>query len=324
MLLRDREAIIWRIKLLRAAAVLTSVCLAACIVSCGKKQAGTDGAETTYRIGVTLLTKSHPFYQEMEAAMKESAAKHGLKLNIQSAEFDMRNQQAQIENFITQRVDALVVCPVDSDTIGGTIQQANAAGIPVFTADIGANEGDAVCHIASDNVAGGRLAGRYMAKLLKGKGEIIIIDHPKDTSVRERTQGFVEEIGKCPGIQIIARPPGEAERTTAMSVMETMLQSHPEIDGVFGINDCTALGALAALRQAKREDIVIVGYDGDPEARAEILRGSPLKADTVQYPRKTGSITIEMVVKYLSGEEVPKTIPVEVGIIDKASLEAEK
>ncbi len=296
------------------------VALAICLASCGKQQSGAK----TYTIGVTLLTKSHPFYQEMEAAMKEVAEKNNVKLNIQSAEFDMKDQQAQIENFITQKVDAMVVCPVDSDTIGGAIKEANKAKIPVFTADIAANSGDVVCHIASDNIAGGKLAGDYMAKLMNGKGEIIIIDHPKVMSVRDRTKGFVDAIAKYPGIKIIARPPADGERTKAMDVMETMLQSHPDINGVFGINDSSALGALAAIRQAKKDKIALVGYDGDPEARQEILKGSPLKADSVQYPRKIGSTTIEMVLKYLKGETVPKKVPVEVGIIDKGSLEAEK
>lgn len=302
-------------------AVAMIAALAFCMTSCGKKQPGAGGK--TYRVGVTLLTKSHPFYQQLESAMQEVAARENVKLNIQSAEFDMKDQQAQIENFITQRVDAMVVCPVDSDTIGGAIKEANKAKIPVFTADISANSGDVVCHVASDNIAGGRLAGEYMAKLLNGKGKIIIIDHPKVMSVRDRTKGFVEAVAKYPGIKIIARPPGDGERGKSMDVMETMLQSHPEINGVFAINDSTALGALAALRQAKK-NIVIVGYDGDPEARAEILKGSPLKADSVQYPRKIGVTTIEMVVKYLKGETVPAKVPVEVGIIDKASLQAQK
>ena len=294
-----------------------AISLALCLTSCAKKQA-TTGTKA-YRVGVTLLTKSHPFYQELESAMRVTAAKHNITLNVQSAEFDMKDQQAQIENFITQRMDALVVCPVDSDTIGGAIKEANKAGIPVFTADISANGGEVVCHIASDNVMGGRLAGEYMAKLLNGKGKIIIIDHPKVMSVRDRTKGFVEAVSKYPGIKIIARPAGDGERVTSMNVMETMLQSHPEITGVFAINDSTALGALSALRQAKRDDIIMVGYDADPEAQTEILKGSPLKADAVQYPREIGKTTVEMIAKYLSGQSIPKKVPVKVGIFDKTS-----
>lgn len=294
------------------------------MVSCQPGHQTPQSSRKSYVVGVTLLTKSHPFYQELEAAMRETAKKHNITLNIQSAQQDMSEQQAQIENFITERVDAMVVCPVDSDTVAGAIKRANQAKIPVFTADIAANGGDVVCHIASDNVKGGELAGEYMAKLLGGKGQIIIIDHPAVVSVQDRTKGFVKSISKYPGIKIIARPPGEGQRTTAMDVMENMLQAHPDIKGVFAINDSTALGALAALRQAKRNDIVIVGYDGDPEARREILAGTQLKADAVQYPRKIGATTIEIVAKYLNGEKVPKKVPIEVGIIDKASLEAGK
>lgn len=312
-----------RDKLVRVAIALLATAVVFAAVSC-TKQPGTSGGKKQYTVGVTLLTKSHPFYQELEAAMKETAAKNGMELNIQSAEFKMDDQQAQIENFVTQQVDAIIVCPVDSKTIGGAIQRANDANIPVFTADISASEGRVVSHIASDNVAGGRVAGEYMAKLLNGKGKVIIIDHPKVMSVVDRTKGFEEAVSKFPGIEVVARPPGDGERTTSMNVMENMLQSHPDINAVFAINDSTALGALAALRQAKRNDIIIVGYDGDPEAREEIAKGSPLKADAVQYPRKIGSTTIEMVAKHLKGEKVPARVPVEVGMIDKAKLEAEK
>lgn len=303
---------------------LVGVLLLVAMMSCQRARRTSQSSRKSYVVGVTLLTKSHPFYQELEAAMRETAKKHNITLNIQSAQQDMSEQQAQIENFITERVDAMVVCPVDSDTVAGAIRRANQAKIPVFTADIAANGGDVVCHIASDNVKGGELAGEYMAKLLDGKGQIIIIDHPTVVSVQDRTKGFVKAISKYPDIKIIARPPGEGQRTTAMDVMENMLQAHPDIKGVFAINDSTALGALAALRQAKRTDIVIVGYDGDPEARREILGGSQLKADAVQYPRKIGATTIEMVAKYLRGEKVPSKVPIEVGIIDKASLEAGK
>jgi ribose transport system substrate-binding protein len=312
-----------RTRSFRTAVVLLTIAVVLAAASCARQKTGTSGAKKL-TVGVTFLTKSHTFYQQMEVAMREAAAKNDMELNIQSAEFKMDDQQAQIENFITQQVDAIIVCPVDSKTIGGAIKRANDAKIPVFTADISANEGDVICHIASDNVAGGRLAGEYMAKLLNGKGKVIIIDHPKVMSVVDRTKGFEQAVSKFPGIKIVARPPGDGERTTSMNVMENMLQSHPDIDAVFAINDVTALGALAALRQAKRDDIVIVGYDGDEEARQEILKGSALKADAVQYPAKIGTTTIEMVARHLKGETVPTEVPVEVGIIDKAKLEAEK
>ncbi|MDO8585696.1 MAG: substrate-binding domain-containing protein [Armatimonadota bacterium] len=302
----------------KIAAVLAAVAVAATLSSCAKRATSTGPV-----VGVTLLTKAHPFYQQMEKAMKEEAAARNMTLRIQSAETQLGTQNSQVDGFITQKVAAIVICPVDSASIVGAIRRANDAKIPVFTADIAAKGGDVVCHIASDNVAGGRLAGEHMVKLLKGKGEIVVIDYPTVTSVQDRTKGFMEAVGKSQ-IKVVGRPNGDADRAKSMAAMDNMLQAHPGIKGVFAINDNTALGVLASLSHAKRTDIVVVGYDGDPEAREAILAGSPLKADAVQYPREIGKTTIEMVSRHLSGEKVPANKPVEVGIIDKESLEAEK
>ncbi len=274
-------------------------------------------------VGVSLLTKGHPFYRELESAMRSTAPALGIILRIQSAEMDLATQTAQVEDFIAQKVDAIVLCPVDSKSIVGAIRKANRAKIPVFTADIAAQGGDVVSHIASDNVAGGRLAGEYMVKLLGGKGTVAIVNHPVVASVQDRVKGFKEAIAKSE-IKIVADQAGDGVRDKSMSVAENLLQKYPNLNGIFAINDSTALGVLAAVRQAKRNEVVIVGYDGDPEARKEILAGSPLKADAVQYPREIGRVAIETVAKYLKGEEVPKTIPIKVGIIDQESLKKEQ
>jgi len=276
-----------------------------------------------WTVGVSLLTKGHPFYRELESAMREEAAINGVRLLVQSGEMDLPTQTHQVEDFVAQKVDAIVVCPVDSKSIAGAIRKANKAGIPVFTADIAAQGGDVVCHIASDNVAGGRLAGEYMARLLGGRGKIVIVNHPIVASVQDRVKGFREAISKTK-IQIVDDQPGDGLRDRSMAVMENLLQKHKDLDGVFAINDSTALGCLAAVRASGRKDIVIVGYDGDPEARREILAGSQLKADAVQYPREIGKTTVRAIVRYFKKETLPKVIPVRVGIIDQASLKAKQ
>lgn len=273
-------------------------------------------------IGVSLLTREHVFYRELEEAMKQAAAKHGFRLILNAGEWDLARHQAQIENYIVQRVDAIVVCPSDSRGIGPAIEKANQAGIPVFTADIQALGGRVVSHIASDNVAGGAEAARYLARALGGRGQLAIIDQPFVKSVIDRVAGFDKELRKYPGLRVIARPNGEGMRDRAMKSMEDLLQSGQKIDGVFAINDDSALGALAAVEAAGRKDVVIVGYDAIPEARAAILRGSALKADVVQNPRRIGELTIETIARYLRGEAVPAFLPVEVGLVDAKSLRA--
>ncbi|MDH7602058.1 MAG: substrate-binding domain-containing protein [Armatimonadota bacterium] len=271
-------------------------------------------------VGVTLLTEEHPFYRELKSAFLEECKKRNLKPIVLSCNMDLATQTAQIENFITKGVDAMVVCPAESAGIVGAIRKANASGIPVFTADIAAQGGKVVSHIASDNVQGGRLAGEYMAKLLKGKGNVAIINHPVVKSVQDRVKGFREAIAKYPGIKIVDDQAAEGQRDKAVTVAENLLQKHKKLDGIFAINDSTALGALAAIEQSGRKDIVLIGYDGDPEAREKIRAGTALKADAVQYPREIGRITADTVADYLSGKKVKPYIPVKVGIVDRAAL----
>ena len=297
---------------MRKARILLLFCAASILFGCGKR------ADRKI-IGVSLLTKEHVFYRDLEKGLREAARKNGFELIINSGDWDLAKHQAQIENYIVQKVDAIIVCPVDSKGIGPAIQKANAAGIPVFTADIKAEGGRIVSQIASDNLAGGRLAAQYLSKLLGGKGEVAIIDQPITQSVIDRVRGFTEELSKFPEIRVVARPSGDGVRDKAMKAAEDLLQGFPNLAGVFGINDDSALGALAAVEAAGKKGIVIVGYDGIPEARQAILRGSALKADVVQYPLEIGSVTIETIARYLAGESVPADIPVKVGIVDAAN-----
>jgi ribose transport system substrate-binding protein len=304
-----------------AVAGLVAAALAA-VSSCAGKQPAVSAKRL---VGVSLLTKSHEFYQDLEAAMRETADRLGLQLMVQSADFKVENQTSQVEDFINSRVSAIVICPADSKAIVGAVKRANQARIPVFTADIAALGGAVVCHIASDNVQGGRVIGDHLAKLLKGKGKVVIIDHPVATSVQDRVRGFLGAMAQHPGLKVVARPSAEGQRTKAVEVAETMLEAHPDLDAFFGINDDSALGALQAVEQGGRgKRVIIVGYDATAEARKQILAGSPLKADAVQYPKKIGQVTMETIDRYLRGEQVPKLIPIEVGIVDRESLLRER
>lgn len=271
-------------------------------------------------IGVSLLARAHVFYRDLEEGLVDAAKRDSFELIITSAEFDLGKQTAQVEDFITRKVDAIIVCPVDSRGVGPAIRKANEAGIPVFTADIAAQEGTVVCHIASDNAAGGRLAGEYLAKLLNGKGEVAVINHPLVTSVLDRVQGFKDVLAKFAEMRIVADVNGEGVRDKAMQAALDVLQAHPGLDGIFGINDDSALGALDAVQQFKRKNVFIVGYDATPPAAHAIAKGTALKADVVQYPKKIGQKTIEKIREYFSGMSVPRTFPVEVGIVDMESL----
>jgi ribose transport system substrate-binding protein len=293
-----------------------SVLLIATLSSCSKK----SDAPAKKTIGVSLLTRGHVFYRDLEEGLKTEAAKNGYELIITSGEFDLGKQISQMEDFVTRKVDAIVLCPVDSRGVGPGVLTAQAANIPVFTADIAAENAPVVSHIASDNVAGGRLAGEFLAKALGGKGNIGLINQPALTSVLDRVKGFKEALAKYPDMHIVSDVNGQGVRDKALQATADALQAHPELQGIFGINDDSALGALDAAEQFKRGNLIIVGYDAIPQAVDAILRDSQLKADVVQYPKKIGETTIQIIAKHFAGEKVPALVPVEVGIVDKAAL----
>jgi ribose transport system substrate-binding protein len=297
-------------------ALLIAVFALPLIQSCGKQETG----EKKFTIGVTLQTRAHVFYKDLEEGLRKAADKYGYELILTAGEFDLGKQSAQIEDFITRKVDAIVVVPVDSRGIGPAIRKANDAKIPVFTSDIAAQEGEVVCHIASDNVAGGRLAGEFIARALNGKGTLAIISQPTVTSVMDRVQGFREAVAKYPEMRIVTEVNGEGVRDKAMQAASDVLQANPGLAGIFGINDDSALGTLDAVRQFKRDNIVIVGYDATPPAVDAIKKGTALKADVVQYPIRIGENTIERIRDHFAGKPVPKVDPVDVGIVDIISL----
>lgn len=267
-------------------------------------------------IGVSLLTRTHPFYQDLEAGLKEEAEKHGYELLIAAGEFDVAKQKDQISDYIVKKVNAIVVCPCDSMSIGTSIVKANEAGIPVFTADISClAEGAKVeCHIASDNYAGGQEAARAMIEALGGAGNIAIIDHPEVESVIQRVKGFEDEIAKAEGIKLVAKLPGGGVKDKAFRTAEDILQAHPELNGIFGINDDSVLGALAAVEKAgKLGKIVLIGFDAVPEARKAISEGK-IYADVIQMPRTIGQQTIQAIASYMAGESVPPSILIPCGL----------
>jgi len=297
-----------------------SVPTVALVVSLGLACSPGDSRDDTKIIGVSLLTRAHVFYRDLEDGLQAGAAEHGYRLLINAAEWDASRQIAQLEDFITREVDAIVVCPVDSSGIGAGIQSANREQIPVFTADIASFDGVVVSHIASDNLAGGRLAGQYLARLLDGRGKVAIINQPVITSVLDRVEGFREALGRYPNIEIVADVDGQGLRDRSLQAASDVLQGHPQLDGIFAINDDSALGALDAVEDFGREGIVIIGYDATPPARDAIVKGRALKADVVQYPFEIGRRTINIIARHFAGEKVPAVVPVEVGIVDRSSL----
>jgi ribose transport system substrate-binding protein len=273
------------------------------------------------RIGVTLLTKEQEFYRQLEGGLRSEATVKGYQLLVTSGDFDLARQQSEIDNFVVQRVDAIVVCPVDSKGIGPAIQRAEAAGIPVFTADIRAYGVSVTAHVASDNREGGRQAAAFMAHALGGRGVVGIIGQAETETGFDRAHAFTEALAQSPDIRVVGELNGGGVRDRALKVAEDMLQAHPDLTGIFAINDEMALGALAAVRARGKTaaNFTIVGYDADPEAIIAIRGSTPLKADIVQHPDQIGVGTIDAIAKHFAHEPIDSVITIPVVTLDAHS-----
>ena len=278
----------------------------------------TDDASKTgtpQKIGYSALTLTNPFFKVIADAMQDEAEKHGYTIIVESAEQDVVRQADQINEFIVQGVSAIVLNPADSASIGQAIRRANEAGIPVFTNDIkyAGDAGKVVCHIATDNLQGGRLAGEAMVRLLKASGgKVGIIDYPDVESCQMRTKGFREIIDahnsaapETP-IEIVSVLNGRGAREAAYSVAQDMISANSDLAAIFAINDLSALGAWSALDEAGlTERVPIIGFDGT-RAGKEAIRDGKILCDPVQFPDQMGRRTIEVIVKYFDGEEIPE------------------
>jgi ribose transport system substrate-binding protein len=320
---------------------VASLALALLSTGCGNNSSSTstpatpadapaaDASQGT--IGVSLLTSTNPFFITMGQSIQQEATANHMQAIVQSADYDPVKQNDEVNDYIAKKVSAIVLNPADSRAIGTAIIAANKAGIPVFTADIASLSKDAkvVTHIATDNLAGGRLAGQAMIEALNGNGKVAILDNPVTESVMMRTQGFEEVINKHnatgPGkIDIVVKLPGGGEKDKSFKATEDIMQSHPDVNGIFAINDPSALGAVAALeKDNKASQVKIVGFDGQPEGKQAIKDGK-IYADPIQFPDQIGKITVQCIVKYMKGETLPDHILIPTRLYKKADALADK
>jgi ribose transport system substrate-binding protein len=303
------------------------------LTACGPKPAATTdttgAARTSGTIGVSLLTLDNPFFKVIGDTITAEGKKHGYDAIVVSGEKDVARQSNQVKDFIVKKVAAIVLSPCDSKAIGPVIREANAAGIPVLTVDIPYRGGDAkiLTQVATDNFGGGKEAARAMIEALGETGGKVAVLHFKQAeSCQLRVAGFREVIdahnatatGK---VEIITELESGGAKDVGYKAAEDALQAHGDLRGIFAINDPAALGARAALEKAGRtQQVVIVGFDGQPEGKQAIKEGK-IYADPIQFPDRMGVEIVQAIVKHSKGEEVPPETWIPTSLYRKADAE---
>ncbi|TCT26517.1 ribose-binding protein [Melghiribacillus thermohalophilus] len=306
-------------KVIVSIVVLLSLIVAGCSTDSpaennGDNQENEKDGQVT--VGLSVSTLNNPFFVTLKEGAESAAEEHGVELTVADAQDDPAKQVSDIEDLIQQGVDVLVINPTDSAAVVSAIESANDAGIPVITVDRSAEGGEVVSHIASDNVAGGEMAGKFIVEKLGGEGRVVELEGiPGSSAARERGEGFHNIVDHEAGIEVVAKQPADFDRAKGLTVMENIIQATPDFEAVFAHNDEMALGALQALEAAGMEDVMVVGFDATDDAVKSVEEGK-MAATIAQQPEIIGSTGIETAVKVANGEDVEEFIPVELQLVE--------
>ena len=299
----------------RATMLLAMLLLAvlATALAAGCQRGGGEGGGGA-RIGLSVSTLNNPFCVTLRDGAQSAADEAGAELIVSDAQNDTAQQQDDIQNFVTQQVNVILVNPVDSDAVVPAIEAANQANIPVIALDRGASGGELATTIASDNVQGGNLAGEELIRLV-GSGSVAQLEGtPGADPARDRGQGFQDAIDTQSAVEVVASQSANFDRAEGLNVAENILQANPDIAGIFAQNDEMALGAVQALGGSAGDDVKVVGFDAIEDALSAIQDGT-MNATVAQQPAEIGSLGVENAISVINGESVEENIPVEVQLV---------
>ncbi|MCW7554675.1 ribose ABC transporter substrate-binding protein RbsB [Endozoicomonas gorgoniicola] len=297
---------------LLAAALTASLALTGCSKN---DDAAVDSDQPSLALVVSTL--NNPFFVTLKEGAEKKADEFGYNLMVLDSQNDSAREMTNVEDLAVRGVSAILLNPADSSAAGNTVRAANRANIPVITLDRGAEGGEVLSHVASDNVAGGELAGDFIAEQLKKKGfaggEVMQLEGVAGTSAaRDRGEGFMKSV-TTHNMTLVASQPADFDRTRALNVTENLLQAHPNVKAIFAQNDEMALGAITAVKAAQR-DIIVVGFDGTDEGIKAVESGD-LAATVAQQAGMIGEIGIEIARQALSEKPVEAYTPVELRLV---------
>lgn len=272
--------------------------------------------EGGYTFGYTCMDGTNPFFVILEDTIRAEVEAKGDKLISTDPANDVTLQITQIEDMITQGIDAIFLNPAEAEGILPALDMLKEAGIPIINFDTEvADLSYVTAYVGSDNYNAGYVCGVDLVAKRPDGGPIIVLDSPTMNSVTDRVNGFMDAI-KDKGFEVVAQQDAKGNLEVAMGIAEDLLQANGDVIAIFGGNDPTALGALAAANAAGLTDCLIYGVDGSPDIKAEIAsEDSLIEGSGAQSPINIGKISVEVMYKYFAGETLEDRYPVETFLI---------
>jgi ribose transport system substrate-binding protein len=292
-------------------------------------------AADSYSIAVIPKATSHEFWRSVQAGAVKAERElrdKGVKVEViwqGPLREDNRDQQIQVvENFISRRVNGIVLAPTDARALVSPVNTAARAKVPVVIFDSGLKSEKYVSFVATDNYQGGVLAGEQMAKLLGGKGNVILLRYQTGSaSTEEREAGFLAAIKKVPGIKVISSDQhGGATRELCYQAAQNILNRHgKDVNGIFGPCEPVANGIIMALRNAGKAGgvVKVVGFDAGGQT-VEALKKGDVQAVIVQNPMRMGYLGVMTMFDHLQGKKVEKRIDTGVYVVTPENMETQE
>jgi ribose transport system substrate-binding protein len=271
-------------------------------------------------IAVFTKNQTNPFFQNVRVGAENAARQLGAKViqYVPTKPDSIPEQMSQVEDVIVKKPDAIVFTPVDYKALIPSVEKMNAAGIPVVNVTDHMAGGKLVSYVGIDDYKVGLATGQALVAALGGKGNVVIIEGVKGSlSNQDRTRGLTDAIKAAPNMKLLATQPGNFQRLNALQVMENMMQSFPQIDGVLAANDAMATGAIEALEAANRKAIV-VGINGTKEA-VDAVKAGKLLASGQADPFMQGCLATTIAIRHLRKQAVPTEMFLKPSVIDKSN-----
>lgn len=283
-------------------------------------------------VGVSLYTLTNPYFAAMRQAFDSNATKLGVTVDIASANGDQATQLAQIETFIQEHVNAVVISPQNSDAIVTGVEALNRANIPVFFIDSNADpvlmqkdHAREVEVVQSNNYLGGQVIGRELIRFLgkNPKAQVGMVNFPEAQSCRLRDAGFLSVIKKYPGIKVVSTIDGKATPTVGLPVATEMITGHPQMNIIFSDNGPDSQGIVQAIKsESKVGKVFLFGFASARPNIEFIMQNSIFKGGAQQLPRTEAKVELAKIVAYLEGHPVPHSILIPVPGVTRQNAKA--
>jgi ribose transport system substrate-binding protein len=223
--------------------------------------------------GLSISTQVNPFYKAMADGVKDQAKKMGIEAYVLSADDKLDKQISDVEDLIQKNINVLLINATQAGA-QAVIEKAAKAKIKVVTLQRQIPSSAVSSHIGTDNVVIGMMGAEWVVSKLGGKGNVVVLEGiPGAASSEDRKKGAAAVFPKYSGIKIVSQQTAEYDRAKALHVMENILQAQPKIDAVYCFNDEMAMGAVSAIKAAKRSGIVITGMDANKDAVDAVKKG---------------------------------------------------